>query len=169
MPSSPGRWVWQEDPGELPRAGGPEHPPQRRVAIAVAGKDFELDRCWATAVFVASACTIEGKPREPRGGKLARNGGLDARTVEWLANLDDMDSAVGMQIAPAQHCRLKQVEPTAHERRWAKARVLPPGGSVAAPAASVGVQSSCGANRPLRFDAPMLLHAEPDVRCMKQI
>ena len=29
--SWPGRPAWQEDPGELPRAGGPKHPPERRL------------------------------------------------------------------------------------------------------------------------------------------
>src|SRR5450432_4068752 len=35
MRNSPARPAWQEDPGELPRAGGPEHPPERRVALVV--------------------------------------------------------------------------------------------------------------------------------------
>ncbi|TMH69911.1 MAG: hypothetical protein E6H48_00565 [Betaproteobacteria bacterium] len=99
--------------------------PDRCVAIAVAGNDLEVDRCGSTAVFVSSACPVERKPGEPHRGKLACNGGLDARAVERLANLYYANGAVGMQIAPAQHRRLKQVEPTAHERRWAKARVLP--------------------------------------------
>ena len=33
--SSPGRPAWQEEPGELPRAGGPDHPPERRLAVAL--------------------------------------------------------------------------------------------------------------------------------------
>src|SRR6476620_3087794 len=33
--SWPGRPAWQEDPGEFPRAGGSEHPPKRRVALAL--------------------------------------------------------------------------------------------------------------------------------------
>ncbi len=34
-PNWPGLPVWQEEPGELPGAGRPEHPPERRLALGV--------------------------------------------------------------------------------------------------------------------------------------
>src|SRR6266545_7294139 len=66
-------------------------------------------------IFVASTRRIERKPRDAAARELVVDRRGEMGEIQWRRNVDDVDGAVRMQLAKAQHRALECVEPAAHQ------------------------------------------------------
>src|SRR5262249_41282997 len=80
--------------------------------ISPPGKDAELDGPVAAAPGVPAGTGIELETGETEAFECSVDAALELRHVERLANADGMHGAVGIELAPAQHRSLEQVEPS---------------------------------------------------------
>ena len=117
--------------------------------VAGAGDQAHIDRLSSITPCVAPPAPVKIEAGEAELREIERGHAVEARCVQRRAHLHDVNRAVGIQVAPAQHRRLEQIEPHIHLVRVLRALRCP--------------------NIALRFDAPVLLDAEPDVRGVNDV
>src|SRR5262249_10807973 len=76
------------------------------------GKDVELDGRVTPAPGVAASPGIENETGEAEAFECSADAALELQRVERAVNPDYMHGAVRIELAPAQHGRLEQVEPS---------------------------------------------------------
>ena len=80
------------------------------VRVAADGQDGQLDRRGPAAELETSVPAIENEAGQPRGFESAFDAPLELRGLERLIQAHDVHGNVGVELTPAQHHGLEQIE-----------------------------------------------------------
>src|SRR2546430_68519 len=100
------RTIWRKRQVELAL----DLPLRDVVRVAADGQDGQFDRRGPAAELETSVPAIENEAGQPRSFKSAFDAPLELRGLERLTQAHDMHGNVGVELAPAQHHGLEQIE-----------------------------------------------------------